>query len=246
MKEIQVMEPVVARTRLPVVYDDNRVEYAYPPVMGTHQECFKAIKADSELRAPEGIELALLTHGAYNGLGLWGSVRRVFKDTFVRAPIRNLWIPKDSLEDKSLSGVLIERDIGGLGLSTKIEIPNLAEWRQNESGVYVSSDKNQSFVPKDKYKLGEHDANSFALDGFARLVLSPEGAEIFAKTVIDAKLTPYIWGVDVDSIQNPEQRVCLLGEDGDGLSLGGYDWVDYWGVRAFGVFVSGEASTQKN
>jgi len=232
MKEIQLPNP----TRLLVVYDGKRVEFAYPPIMGHHQECFEAIKADGELRASEGVEMALLTHGAYNGEGLWNSVRKLFRESYVRAPQRFLWIPKGTLEDKSLSGVLVERASEGLGSSDKIEIPNLTEWRQNERGVYVSSGGNQVFIPKDRYKLRDHNANSFANDCFAVSVLSFKGAEIFAKTAVDAGLIPNILGLDVDSLQNPDQRVCLLKECSN--RLGFHVWDNYRDGRAFGVFKS--------
>lgn len=41
-------------------YGGEEIRFAYPPVKGTHQECFEAINKDPELRPAEGLELALL------------------------------------------------------------------------------------------------------------------------------------------------------------------------------------------
>jgi hypothetical protein len=242
MAKVEILPVERGRSWLPIRYSGREVKVAYPPVQGTHEQCFQAINKDPELRPAEGLELALITAGAYNGIEPeWQSIRQnCFVSNYTRVPIRNLWIPKNTFkEDKSLSGVLVERDVKGKGLSTKMQVPDLSDstnWQQNDSGIYISKDKNKTFIPSDKYKLGEHTQKSFAKDGYAITVLTPEGAELFAKTAYDAGKTPWIWGINVSDISDPEQRVSLLYEDVGRLDLGGYVWYDVRNYRAFGVF----------
>lgn len=60
MKEIVISQKEIERMWLLVSYAGEETRFAYLPVRGTHQECFKAINADRELQPAEGIELALL------------------------------------------------------------------------------------------------------------------------------------------------------------------------------------------
>ncbi len=246
MKNIELMPAERGRTWLPVQYGQDRVDFSYPSVRGTHQECFEAIAKDPEITPAEGIELALLTHGAYTGKDEWESIKQdSFINNCVRAPVRFLWLPKSSMKDKGLSGVSVQREVKGEGLSIRMAVPNLNDWKE-ENGIYFSPDRNTSFVSSDKYELGKHNQRSFAKDGIARAVLSPDGAEIFAKTAYDAKKTLGIWGVDSDSISEPKERVGLLGEYSGRLILVGSDWDDFnRNDRAFGVRKSREASAPK-
>ena len=225
------IETIKGRTWLQVRNGDNIVKLAYPPVAGTHQECYQAIAKDKELRAAEGVELALLTHGAYTGKDEWKDVKQTcFQSNYTRTPNRVLWIPKDSIKgDKSLCGVLVEKDLEGKGLSTKMEVPaDFSDWKE-QNGIYVKGDL--TFVPKDKYTLDEIKEG----DGFARAILGDEGASIFVKTARDANLKPYNWGIDVSDISKPEQRVTLLFEGSFRLDLCGLNYLDSGDSRAFGV-----------
>lgn len=243
-QEINLLEPYCRKGRrwLPIEYQGRVISFSYPPVKGDYQACFKAIGKDKELKPAEGIELALLTYGAYTGKDEWKDVKKTcFQSNFTRAPNRHLWLPKGTIkEDKSLSGVLVERNLKGKGASTKMEVPSdLSKWKE-QNGIYTLGDL--TFVPKDMYKLGEMGEN----DGFARANLSEEGVPIFIKTARDAKLIPYNLGTNVNDISEPVQRVALLDECGGRLNLDGdYSWSDYSNDRAFGVFVAGEASTRK-
>ena len=190
----------------------------------------------------------MLTYGAYNGEEpLWQDVRSSFQRNYVRVPVRLLWIPKGSFsEDITISGVLVERDVQCVGLSKKMSVPNIESWRQNEYGIYVSPNGQLSFVPKDKYRPGEHSTDSFAADGLAISVLTPEGAEIFAKTAIDAGKSLWTWGANADQIQKSIQRVSLLYENSDRLFLDGDCWSGNADLRASGVRKeTAEASSQK-
>lgn len=112
-----------------------------------------------------------------------------FVTSHVRIPNRFLLIPVGEIKgDKSLSGVLVEKDRQGRGLSTKIEIPDLSKWKQNDAGVYVSKDGNACFVSSNAYE-----GKSFENDRIVHAVFSAEGAEIYAKTARDAGKTSYNW-----------------------------------------------------
>ncbi len=240
MEKITLEPTNRGRTWLSLSHGKEQYEFAYPSVIGTHQDCFKALNADTEVRPAEGLELALLTYGAYHADNLedneeWKEVRNIFHNNYIRIPIRNLWIPQECAKTIESGGVLVERDIQGNGLDTKMEIPNIKTWNKNDYGIHISQDKNQKFIPFGSYTLGEHTKESFAKDSYAIAVLSQKGAEIFAQTAVDTELKPWIQGVDIQTIKVPEQRVSLLCEGDYRLSLSGYYWDSGIGSRAFGV-----------
>jgi len=241
MENVKIMPAERGRTWLPVKCGSDIVKFAYPPVKGTHGECFEAIAKDKELKPAEGIELALLAYSAYTGKDEWASVKQdCFRANYVRTPNRILWIPKGFIKKvKSLSGVLVERDLDGKGLSTKMKVPSdFSSWKEKD-GLYIN--KGLTFVPKDKYNFGEMTEK----DGFARAILSEEGVPIFIKIAKDAKLVPYNFGINVAEINEPAQRVALLGGLSGRLDLNGYDWDDDTNCRAFGVR-DGKADARKN
>ena len=191
----------------------------------------------------EGFDLAILVHGAYTQKSpQWVSVNDNFRSDWIITPNRSLSIPVGYFEgDKALSGILVERDLKGVGLSTKMQVPDLSGWKQNETGIYISPNGSAMFAPSSSYK-----GRSFEKDGIAHAHLTPEGAELFAKTAKDAGLIPYNWLANrMEDITSTEQRVSLLGGLGDGLVLGGDDWGDDDGGYAFGVPVIAEGDAQK-
>ena len=230
-----------------LTYSHNGKEgrFAFPPVQGTHRACYQAIKADSEIVPAEGLDLALLTQGAYTqNTPKWQEVKAdCFVSAYTRAPVRALWIPHGN----DLAGVLLERDLEGKGCSTRMQLPeNISCWKKGENGIYQSPDNNLIFVPEGSYKIGEHTKDSFAKDGFATGVLTAEGAEIFARTAVDAKKTPRTWGCKINEISAPEQTIVDLYEVDGRLYLYGGLWFDVSSGYAFGVSDSGEASARKN
>lgn len=240
MKEIELLpvEREGERIWLPISYNGNTTRIAYPAFTGTHQRAFEAIGKDRALVPAQGLDLALIAHGAYSGKSPeWKDIRQdAFVINYIRSPTLNIWIPKGFIKgDANLSGVLVQKDLNGKGLTDKVNVPDLNKFKQEDSGLYVSADA--IFVPSDKYKLGGHTVDSFSKDGIALATLTPEGAELFAKTAIDAGKTPYIWGIDTNTIANPEKRVSLLDE-----SEGRFYLIGLWGVgrdgRAFGVSAS--------
>jgi len=220
MKNVKFAEQI-GRSWLTCEYDGKIRAYDYPPIQGTHQECYSVINADSEIVPAEGLDMALITHGAFSSQSAqWQDVRnRCFGQNYVRIPNRLSWIP-----DKcNLAGIFMERDIRGEGLSVKINVPDVSRWK-DENGIYINGDKSIIFVPRGQYRLGEHTAKSFESDGFSRAIFGDEGAEIYAKTAVDNKRTLWIFGIDISSINKPKGSVPLL-ESGDGykLNLYGYD-----------------------
>ena len=237
MKGIEFGEQI-GRSWLTCQYGGRQVDFAFPPVQGTHVDAYTKINSDPEIAPAEGFDLALLANGAYSAkTKSWANVRDdAFVRNYVRVPIRVLWMPKkDSLgEENGLAGVIIERDLQGRGLSTKMNVPDVSGWK-NENGIYVNADRSVIYVPQGQYRLGDHDTRSFEKDGFARAVLTDEGAEIYAKTAVDNRKIPRLWGINISEIQNPEQRVPLLGEYDDRLDLDGGSRGNDRGGCAFGV-----------
>ncbi|MEK6889436.1 MAG: hypothetical protein AABW80_05010 [Nanoarchaeota archaeon] len=243
MSGIEYSEVAPSRGWLKAKSGDREVSFAWPSFQGTHQDCCQAIAKDKELVPAEGLDLAILTNGAYSqNTPQWTSVKGNFRSNWVRAPNRSLLIPAGHFKgDKQLAGILVERDLKGNGLSTKMQVPDLYDWKQNDSGIYISPDRNASFAPSSSYE-----GKSFEKDGVAHIHLTSEGAELFAKTAKDAGLKPYNWLAQrMKEITSTEQRVSLLGECVGRLGLDGFDWGgDRYGP-AFGVSASREASAPK-
>lgn len=238
MEKIKILPIERKRVWLPIRHGRKTIRFAYPPVEGNHRECFETLNADPEVRPAEGIELALLTHSTYTGKDEWEEVRKsCFQSNYTRTPNRILWIPRGFIGcDKSLSGVLVEKDLNGRSLFTKTDVQTmeLADWKEQD-GLYKQG--NLTFVPSDKYSVGKMKED----DRFVRAILGDEGISIFIKTAKDSKLVPYNWGCNVNEFEKPEQRIVALIGCYDALGLDGY-WGDNSHIRAFGVSKSGEAS----
>ncbi len=214
-------------------------KYTFPPVQGTHTQCYQAIKRDSEVVPAEGLDLALIANCAYTpDSKRWASVREdCFVGRYTRSPTRMLWVPKGN----ELAGIVLERDLEGKGRTSEMKLPkNIDGWKKGDNGIYTSPDNQLTFVPAGSYKTGEHSKGSFTKDGFATAVLTAEGAEIFAKTAVDAKKTPGIWVLNIKDISESEQRVVVLSGSTDSLNLIGGYWVDVDDGRAFGVSRTGD------
>ncbi len=222
---------IAGRNWLP--YNDNKSAFAFPPIQGKHKNCYQKMKADSEVVPAEGLDLAILTEGAYTQDGpMWQKVKAdCFVNRYTRAPVRVLWVPHGN----DLAGVLLERDLEGNGVTTEMKLPkNVDGWKKGENGIYESPDKNLIFAPEGSYKIGKHNKNSFAKDGFATAVLTAEGAEIFARTATNAKLKPRTGGFEAKEIGGLIQRIVELGECDGRLSLIGDSWLDGGSGYAFG------------
>jgi hypothetical protein len=226
-----IFSEIIGRSWLHVDYNGKKINFAYPPFRGAHSECFKAINSDPELIPAQGLELALLTYGAFStDSRLWKDVKdRCFIQTYVRIPKRLLWVPaKDEF-----AGVFIEQDLTGIGLSSQMKVPENIDGWEEQNGIY--SHDNITFVPKGRYTLGEHNKDSFVKDGFAIALLTEEGADIFAKAAYDNGKDLYAFGEDIIDMDSLIQRVAVLSSGRSRLYLHG----DYHGdVRdgfSFGV-----------
>lgn len=216
MKDIRFGEER-GRIWLTINYDNRKIKYSYPPVQGKYTDSFQKINSDSELRPADGLELALLTAGAFSReQPEWKDIKeRGIIQNYIRIPKRALWIPKKH----EFAGVFLEKDFEGKGLSTKMEIPKDINGWKEQNGIYINKNKKLIFIPDGKYKLGDHDKDSFVRDGLAIGQLTEEGAEIFAKTAYENNKIPRIFGVDINQINKPEQRVSALDSSYDGYRL---------------------------
>ncbi len=231
MKQIEFLpvERKEGRVLLPIKYGSQEVRFAYPPVEGTRQEDFRAIGNEMELRPAYGLELALFARGVYQGLEQeWKDIRQnFFIKKYTQASYRLLLIPAGHIpSDSSLSGVLIERDVKGIGLSEVIQVPHLANgWRETE-GVYRPTSSNVEVVFVSRKAYAE---KLFEQDGIVHAHLTPEGAEIFARTAVDADKKPINWiSRRMIELNRLEQRISVLGDyGGEGwLGLDGHDFED--------------------
>jgi len=220
MEKIQVL-PVYKDTTekiwLPVNCGDSKMEFAYPPIQGYHAAAYQAMAKDPEIRAARGIELAVLPYAAYtNKQSLWEQIKKKFKARFIQSPHRALLLPKGSLPDKNLEGIIIGTNTKQV--RTSMSIPSSFDnWKQ-DGNIFYTPDKQRYFLPIGTFKFGEHTAKSFGQDAFAQIILSPEGAALYAKTAIDNNLKPYLLGLEVEKLKQPDQRVVMLHE-GDGSLL---------------------------
>ena len=100
MKETNILYPEQGRIWLPVQYGEAITRVAYPPVQGTYQECFQALQKDREVKAAQGLELALITFGAYTGKDAeWKNVKQsCFVGNYTRAPYRMHLIPAGHIQ----------------------------------------------------------------------------------------------------------------------------------------------------
>ncbi len=224
------IKPSKGRTWLTAEYKGQEINFAYPGFEGSRRKVFEEINSNNELRPAEGIELALLSYCAYEGNGHeWKAVRDSFLLDHVLFPSRNLWIPKGQIPtNENLSGVLVERDTGGSGLSTRMSVPDISTWILTEEGLYISPDKRKIFAPKSSY------SEEFEKDGFAIATLTVEGARLYNLAsgianngfndipeeirkdyiknrpgVIPTKKATTI-KVDVDKLAQPDQRTSNL------------------------------------
>jgi hypothetical protein len=217
MKKIRLSE-YQGRNWLSCQYDGKTRDFAYPLVQGTHQECYEAITRDKEIVPAERLDLALLAYGAFSSKEpLWQEVKqKAFINGYLRVPMRLLWIPKGN----KFSGVLIERDLQGKGLTEKMQIPENMDEFEKTGRFYSNADGNRLWVPNENYKSGKHSVAEFENNGFANAVLTEEGCEIFAKTASDNNKNLCIWTNNDKVIQ----RVPAFILDEEGLYLVYYGW----------------------
>ena len=158
MEKIQVL-PVYKDTTekiwLPVNCGDSKMEFAYPPIQGYHAAAYQAMAKDPEIRAARGIELAVLPYAAYtNKQSLWEQIKKKFKARFIQSPHRALLLPKGSLPDKNLEGIIIGTNTKQV--RTSMSIPSSFDnWKQ-DGNIFYTPDKQRYFLPIGTFKFGEH------------------------------------------------------------------------------------------
>jgi len=213
-------------------YNNQNVWFAFPPAHGTHKEWFESITSDKELMPAAGLELVLLLKGAHTlDTEKWKDVKDQFSSKYIRFPTRLTWIPENS----GIAGVLIERDLYGVGLNSSTDFPkkeDLKNWEKNEQiGIYISREKNQFFIPEGSYNLGRVNEN----DAFLVACLGGRGAKLFVKTAIENGKIPCTGGIDISKIDEPKQRVVAFGDSGNEWIVNGEIWPSTSYGYAFGV-----------
>jgi hypothetical protein len=203
------------------------MHFAYPPFRGTRSECFRAINADHQIVPAEGLDLALIIQGMLNSrTPRWQALRDSSFLKYIFAPVNFIFMPPSS----ELSGVVVERDLQGqwTGRREAINI-NLSDWRKNKHGLYVSPDQARTFVPYSRYsgKLQDH--------RLLVTILGEEGAEIFARTIKDARMETSIHDslITADCLTEPERMGLFFDYNDGGLFLVGNIGLDLVGY-AFG------------
>lgn len=211
----------------------GEISYAFPPVKGTHDECYGTISADPEIIPVEGRNLAVLINGMYSEKddALWQQAKQdCMVDYWTRSPTGTLWF-LDKLPNgkpNKLAGVLVRRN-DLLGREDPInEIPNISSFEEHDRLLF-SADGKYVFVPKGAYSLGAVNEK----DGLQRAVLTDEGAEINAKTARDNGLVLWNYGIDISQISSPQQRTVVF-DEGDGRLVLDGAWDDDYDDRAFG------------
>lgn len=235
----------IARTIEGVGVETSRgkIEYKLPFVRGTHQDAFAMLNADKEVRPAENEELVYIFQEAFRAqTDGWKKVlNEVVLPSYLRNPKRLAYLPaKQSntpFEPAFEGGVVIQRDVEGLGISCPIPYKEAqGEWKERD-GIYVNESAEMAFVPTSKFKAGEHTPKSFIKDGLVQALLGgEESAERFAKVAFDNKRNPWLWALNPKEISKEELRVAdLFGSDGR-LDVDGSDGGGDGSYFAAGVF----------
>lgn len=224
--------------KLYVLHQGKRIAFAYPSIGPNDYRSVGAEILKRNQNVPTGDHTASLIYSAYCDSRVqnepeFENVKKIMNNSWLWVYNNDLW---------TLKGVYVVPDLKALGRSQPLnenELEKMLKGGKDINGIRFSKDKNKivRFAPKGSYRLGEHNSESFAKDGFMIASCGQEGAEKLgeASTKFKNKM-PYIHGLEIKEGQSPEQRVSSLGElFGDRLHFGGYSFVDIDYCRAFGV-----------
>jgi hypothetical protein len=226
-----------------------RKNLLYPPVQGTHPDCFKEL-AKRKAVILEGNDLTRVAEDAYTqNTPVWKAIKaNQFVNGYTRIPVRMSFNPSKKEPCPIFPGVLVQRDLKGIGLTAPFIVPSTDsdEWVKRDR-IYVHK-TGIIYVPEGEYFLGEHKKGMFEKDGLAIAVLEEEGAQRYEQTGRDNKLPLKSWGVDITKINQPLVRVGVLNEFGGRLNLYCYFDGSYSDGYAFGCVLAsaGGASVAQN
>lgn len=209
----------------------GKIEYKLPFFRGTYPDSFARLNADSEVRPAENEELVYIFQEAFKAQTAgWKKVlNEVIKPSYLRNPKRLAYLPiKQSnvpFEPAFEGGVIVQRDVKGLGVSVPIPYRTVqGEWKEKD-GIYINESAEMIFVPASKYKAGDHTPKSFVKDGLVRALLGgEESAERFREVAVDNKRVLRLWALNSKDISKEELRVAdLCDGSGGGLGVAGDD-----------------------
>jgi len=230
--------------KLWVPHNDQELGFAYPSFGPNYYQNVGKEILERDLQVPTGDYTASLVHTAYCDKEV--SEEPEFKD--VRNTMKNRWLWVFNQNLWTSEGVYVVQDTDAKGRSQILDVNILEKRLKNageSNGLRISKDKKVRFAPKDTCKLGDHTSESLAKDGFMRASYSEEGAEKLAETSSKFKTNPYVYGLDIQEGDKPEQRVSALVEDDEWLRVIGDSFdVDYRG-HALGVLKPCEAGAKK-
>lgn len=222
-------------------YGDRK--FSFPPVRGTHEECYRAIKSTPKISPAEELDLALLINAAHTqNIPRWENVRKnCLINSYIRIPAILTWMPHDS----ELAGIILEKNTQGEKLTSKFNLSKeisqweenkdgleeIFSWEENENRLFISPNKDVIWIPENRYSLGRINET----DGLLIACLGREGAELFVKTARDSKKISANWGRNLKNIWQPEQRLAGLEEDSNNLVIYGYHSFGNDKGYAFGV-----------
>ena len=220
--------------KLWIPHNDQELGFAYPSFGPNYYQNVGKEILEHDLDLPTGDYTTSLVHAAYCDTEVLGESE--FKNT--RDLMRNggLWVFNQNLWTSE--GVYVVQDLDAKGRSQDLDVNELEKVLNNakeSNGLRISEDRKVRFAPKDTYKLGDHTSESLAKDGFIRASYSEEGAEKLAEVSTKFRINPYVYGLDVQEGDKPEQRVSALGGDDERLRVSGNDFSGDDTGHAFGV-----------
>lgn len=213
---------VRGRIELWVPHNDTEVAFAYPSFgPDTYRNVGKQILSNNQ-KVPTGDYTASLLHAAYCYKSVSNepemeNVRETMKNKWLWIFNRNLWTDK---------GVYVLQDGNVIERSQELSVKDLEKMLKSGEA---------RFAPKGSYDLGYTTPEKFAKDGFIVASCGIEGAEKLGEVSSKFRNQPYIYGVEVESGQKPEQRVSAVGGGGGRFWFNGNYWDDDGWLHAFGV-----------
>ena len=224
---------VRGRIELWVPHNDREIAFAYPSHgPDNYRNVGKSI-LDNNQSVANGDYTSSLLHSAYCDDFVLNepemkNVRETMKNRWLWVFNRNLWTNE---------GVYVIQDENAVGRSQELSVKDLEEMLKGGkeiNGIRFSQDGKTRFAPKGSYDSGYTTPEKFVKDGFIVASCNQEGAEKLGEVASKFRNQPYIYTVNVEEGQNPEQRVSAVIGDDDGLWFYG-SWCGSDRCLAFGV-----------
>lgn len=213
-------------------HNNGEIAFASPAVgPNTYRENGAQILRNG-LLVPTGDYTASLLHSAYCSSA---KDEPEFKD--VRDKMKARWFDVFNKNVWNSNGVYVFQDLEAVGRSQPLDVKDLEKALKGGkeiSGVRFSRDKRVRFAPKGSYTLEYQTPEALAKNGFMIASCDVEGAEKMGEVSSKFSNKPYVYGLNIEEGQAPEQRVSAVNDNDDRLRFYG----NYFGVIigfAFGV-----------